>query len=415
MAKTLEAVRVLSVTLPYLGFELTDGAIRMLVVLTFHAMGFTAFEVAGLFLLYEIAGIVTNFIGGWLGSNLGLEKILVAGLMLQVVAMLMLTVNVSMLTVFYVMITQGLSGIAKDLVKVSSKSSLKFIIPDKSDSALFKWVSIITGSKNSLKGIGFFLGGIMMTTVGMRVAMLIMSVALGIGIFFTIPSLPRNLGRSKKKLNIRSQFKKPRSIQVLSAARFFLFGSRDVWFVIGLPVFLQEMLGWRYEFISLFMGGWIVGYGMAQTGVPRLFDGKQLATSMGSSSVAFWTGALIVFPAGIVAAMLMELNPNIVVVVGLLGYGIFFAINSIIHSFLVLLYSTEKKAASDVGFYYMANAGGRLAGTLLSGWVYQTQGFIGCLLWSIGFLGTASMISLWLPPLAVVDEQPQGTLRPATT
>lgn len=394
-----DAVRVLSVTLPYLGFELTDGAIRMLVVLTFHEFGFTAFEIAGLFLLYEIAGILTNFVGGWLGSNLGLEKILIAGLALQVVAMGMLTVGTSSLTVPYVMIAQGLSGTAKDLVKVSSKSSLKFIIPDKSDSALFKWVSVITGSKNALKGVGFFLGGMLMVTVGMQVAMAFMAIALGVGIFFTVPVLPKDLGRSRKKLHIRSQFKKTRAINVLSGARFFLFGSRDVWFVVGLPVFLQETLGWRYELIALFLGAWIVGYGGTQTGVSKLFDGNRLAVSMGHASVAFWTAMLIIFPTGIIFALGVDLDPNVVVVFGLLGYGVFFAVNSIIHSFLVLVYSDQKKASADVGFYYMANAGGRLVGTLLSGWVYQTHGFSGCLIGSVAFLVAAALISLMLPPL----------------
>ncbi|HYI00970.1 organoarsenical effux MFS transporter ArsJ [Hyalangium sp.] len=394
-----DAARVLSITLPYMGFELTDGAIRMMIVLTFHEMGYSAFQIAGLFLLYEIAGIVTNFVGGWLGSNLGLEKILVAGLALQVVAMGMLTVGQSWLTVPYVMITQGLSGMAKDLVKVSSKSSLKFIIPDKSDSALFKWVSIITGSKNALKGVGFFLGGVLMVVTSMQVAMAIMAVCLAVGIFFTLPALPKNLGRSHKPLDIRSQFKKTKAIHVLSGARFFLFGSRDVWFVIGLPVFLQEVLGWSYTFTAGFMGAWIIGYGMSQTAVSRFFDGGRLAISMGHESVAFWTASLILFPTLIILALSVGFDPGFVLMVGLMGYGVFFAVNSIIHSFLVLVYSDHKKASADVGFYYMANAGGRLAGTLLSGWVYQTQGFVGCLIWSCAFLIAASLVSLLLPPI----------------
>jgi predicted MFS family arabinose efflux permease len=396
-----DAARVLSVTLPYLGFELTDGAMRMLVVLTFHEMGFSAFQIAELFLLYEIAGILTNFIGGWLGSNLGLEKILVAGLAFQVLAMGLMTLGTSWLTVPYVMFTQGISGMAKDLVKVSSKSSLKFIIPDKSDSALFKWVSIITGSKNALKGAGFFLGGMLMLTTGMQVGMVMMAVCLGISIFFTLPVLPKDLGRSKKPLDIRSQFKKTRAIHVLSGARFFLFGSRDVWFVIGLPVFLQEVLGWGYGFTSGFLGAWIIGYGIAQTAVSKFFDGASLAVSMGHVSVAFWTASLIGFPTLIILALSVGFDPTTVLILGLMGYGVFFAVNSIIHSFLVLVYSDQKKASSDVGFYYMANAGGRLAGTLLSGWVYQTQGFVGCLIWSCVFLVAASLISLMLPPLPV--------------
>ncbi len=391
--------RVLSVTLPYLCFEITDGAIRMLVTLTFHQMGFTGFQIAGLFILYEIAGVLTNFVGGWLGSNFGLEKILIAGLVLQVLATAMMVVPTDDLTVLYVMVTQGLSGVAKDLVKVSSKTSLKFIIPDKSNSALFRWVATITGSKNALKGLGFVVGGLMMASIGMRVGMGLMSIALAAGVLLTVPALPKDLGRSPKRLDLWSQFQKPRAINVLSGARFFLFGSRDVWFVIGLPIFLQEGLGWSFELVAGFLGLWIVGYGLSQTGVSRVFDGRALTASLGRTAVALWAAALVVFPLGIALGLSAGLNPAVLIVLGLLAYGLFFAVNSILHSFLVLAYSDHKKAASDVGFYYMANAGGRLTGTLLSGWVYETQGFVGCLLWSAGFLVAAAGISLFLPPI----------------
>lgn len=392
--------RVISFTIPYLGFELTDGAIRMMVVLHFHALGFNPFQIASLFLLYEIAGIVTNFIGGWLGSTFGLEKILIAGLIIQVVAMAMMTAGDTHLSVFYVMVTQGLSGTAKDLVKVGSKTSLKFVIPEGSDGALFKWVSIITGSKNALKGVGFLVGGLMMSSLGMQVSMGIMSACLAVATFLLIPTMPKGLGRATKKVKIKSLFSKTPAINILSAARFFLFGSRDVWFVIGLPVFLQEVAGWSYTGVAAFLALWVVGYGVAQSVVSRFFDGDDLAQTMGHTSVALWTANLMFFPIGIVVAMTVGIDPTFVIVVGLLGYGVFFAVNSIIHSYLVLLYSDRKKAAADVGFYYMANAGGRLVGTLMSGWAYQTHGLVGCLVWSAGALATASLISLLLPPLA---------------
>jgi predicted MFS family arabinose efflux permease len=394
------AIRAAAFAVPYMGFELTDGAIRMLVILHFNALGFDPFQIAALFLLYEIAGIVTNFIGGWLGSTFGLDKILVIGLFVQVAATAMMIASNSTLTVLYVMIAQGLSGVAKDLVKVGAKTSLKFLVPEGADSDLFRWVSIITGSKNAMKGFGFLLGGLMMTGLGLQTSMLMMSVTLAIATFVVIPTLPKQLGRAKKRVKVSTLFSKSSAINVLSAARFFLFGSRDVWFVIGLPVYLQEVLGWNYTAVAFFLASWIVGYGIAQSVVSRFFRGADLSVTMGSAAVAFWTGNLLFFPLGIVVLIKLGFDPGWVLVIGLMGYGIYFAVNSIIHSYLVLLYSDRDKAAADVGFYYMANAGGRLAGTLMSGWVYRTDGLIGCLLWSAGFLASAAMISLWLPPLS---------------
>jgi predicted MFS family arabinose efflux permease len=402
------AVRAAAFAIPYMGFELTDGAIRMLVILHFNAAGFDPFQIAALFLLYEIAGIVTNFIGGWLGSTFGLDKILVVGLFVQVLATAMMSVSNPMLTVMYVMVAQGLSGVAKDLVKVGAKTSLKFLVPEGADSDLFRWVSIITGSKNAMKGLGFLLGGLLITGLGLQASMLLMSASLAVATVIVIPTLPKQLGRAKKQVKVSTLFSKSSAINVLAAARFFLFGSRDVWFVIGLPVYLQDVLGWSYASVAFFLALWIVGYGFAQSVVSRFFSGEDLSVTMGSAAVAFWTANLIFFPICIVVAIKFGLPPGWVLVIGLMGYGIYFAINSIIHSYLVLLYSDRNKAAADVGFYYMANAGGRLAGTLMSGWVYRTNGIIGCLLWSAGFLAAASIISLWLPPLSRSAEA--GTL-----
>lgn len=404
-------IRAAAFAIPYMGFELTDGAIRMLVILHFNDLGFDPFQIAALFLLYEIAGIVTNFIGGWLGSTFGLDKILVIGLFVQVAATAMMTVSNSMLTVFYVMAAQGLSGVAKDLVKVGAKTSLKFLVPEGADSDLFRWVSIITGSKNAMKGLGFLLGGLLITAFGLQISMLLMSVTLACATIIVIPTLPKQLGRAKKKVKVSTLFSKTSAINVLSAARFFLFGSRDVWFVIGLPVYLQAVLGWSYAGVAFFLASWIVGYGFAQSVVSRFFHGADLSVTMGSAAVAFWTANLIFFPVGIVILLMLGFPPGWVLVIGLMGYGIYFAINSIIHSYLVLLYSDRDKAAADVGFYYMANAGGRLAGTLMSGWVYRTDGIIGCLLWSAGFLAAAALISLWLPPLS--RSAGASTLEPA--
>lgn len=398
------AGRAFLFTLPYMGFELTDGAVRMLVVLHFHGLGFDPFGIAALFLLYETAGIVTNFLGGWLGATFGLGRLLTLGLAIQVVALALMAVPDAGPPVRLMMVAQGVSGVAKDLVKVGSRTGLKFIIPGGSDVLLFRWVSVVTGSKNVLKGLGLLLGGILMSTLGLRISMALMAVVLGVCTFLLIPMLPRDLGKARGKVAVKALFSKAPAINILSAARFFLFGSRDVWFVIGLPVFLQDVAGWSYPAVAGFLALWAMGYGVAQSLVPRLFGADRLAGPMAHASVALWTGGLTVFPVAIVFFLAAGLDPAVVLTVGLMGYGLFLAVTSTLHSYLVLLYSDRDTAAADVGFYYMANAGGRLLGTLMSGWAYQTHGLTGCLAWSAAFLGTASLISLLLPPRTRPEE-----------
>lgn len=389
--------KALAVTLPYLGFMLTDGAIRMLVLFTFYKLGYGPFKLASLFLLYELAGVGTNLFGGWLGARIGLEKLLLAGLVSQIVAMGMLSVQPDALGAFYVMASQGLSGIAKDLVKVSSKSSLKYLTPQGADGMLFRWVSLLTGSKNALKGVGFFVGGLLMSTVGLQVAVRAMASLLIVALLIIAPQLPRRLGVSNAKPAFKQILSKTAYINILSGARFFMFGSRDVWFVVGLPLYLQQQLNWTFESVGAFLALWTVGYGLAQTTVPKYFNSDDLATAMGSHSVARWTTCLIVFPAGISLALHMDWNRTWTVLIGLLLYGVVFAVNSIVHSYLVLAYSDHNKASADVGFYYMANAGGRLAGILLSGWAYQHYGIHGCLWASVLFVACSGLVALGLP------------------
>lgn len=396
-SKTGSSKTFLGVTFSYLGFSVTDGALRILTVLYFHNLGFSPFQIAALFLLYEIAGIFTNFIGGWIGALLGLNLTLVGGMLLQVVALGFLTVDDALLTVPYIMVIQGFSGVAKDLVKMSSKSSLKVITLKGQETQLFKWVSVLTGSKNALKGVGFLLGGIMLTYLGFQNSMALMAGTLFLLTLFTLFSVPSNLGKVKAKTTFKSLFSKSKSLNILSLARFFLFGSRDIWFVIGLPVYLQMGLGWSNSFVGALLAFWVIGYGIAQTLVPKFFKGEKLAGAMGGKSVSFWTGALILFPAGIALLINRGFDDKIIVSVGLLLFGVLFAVNSIIHSYMVLAISKSGHVSTDVGFYYMANAWGRLVGTLLSGWVYQAYGFSACLWWSAGFLAVAALISLMLP------------------
>ena len=260
------------VTGAYWGFTITDGALRMLVLLHFHALGYSAVQIAFLFLLYEFFGVVTNLVGGWIGSQLGLKITLFAGLALQVLALSALALLdpawSAALSVAWAMGAQALSGIAKDLTKMSSKSAIKVLIPEEADTTLFHWVAVLTGSKNALKGAGFFVGGLLLTTVGFRAALLLMAAALALVLLATIVSLPREIGMAKKKTKFTTLLAKSRDINLLSAARLFLFGSRDIWFVVGLPVFLSASLNWSHTEVGGFLALWVIGYGGVQARGP---------------------------------------------------------------------------------------------------------------------------------------------------
>ncbi len=396
----------LVVTGGYWAFTITDGAIRMLVVLYFHMLGYSPFEVAMLFLFYEFFGIVTNLVGGWLGARIGLNLTMHIGMGMQVVALAALTVPDAWLTVPYVMAAQALSGIAKDLNKMSAKASVKTMASGSSDTRLFKWVAILTGSKNALKGGGFFVGAALLEWLGFRGALAVLSIGLLLVMIVTIILLPSGVGKMKSKPKFTQVFSKVPAINWLSAARFFLFGSRDVWFVVGLPVFLYEVLGWTSMEVGAFLALWVIGYGFVQASAPKLIrKSHQLRKSHhgqgpGGGTARFWAFILALFPAGIALGLQHGWPADSVLIIGLILFGIVFAINSAVHSYLILAYSDHDKVAMNVGFYYMANAGGRLAGTVISGWAYQTQGLEGCLWWSTGFVLAAALLSSGLPELS---------------
>lgn len=388
------------VTVAYWGFTVTDGALRMLVLLYFHTLGYSPLEVAMLFLFYEFFGIITNLFGGWIASRWGVKLTLYGGIAMQIVALLLLMpVNQSWaiaLAVPYVMCAQAISGIAKDLTKMSSKSAIRLVIPQDAQSLLFKWVAILTGSKNALKGVGFFLGGLLLSTVGYVNALLVMV----IGLFTVLLSsqwLPAKMGQVKTKVKFRQLFSKSSEINVLSAARFFLFGARDVWFVVGLPVFLYSILGWSFEQVGGFLALWVIGYGLVQSLAPLLLRQFGASQSPQASTIQFWTGILILIPAAIAIALQFGYTPAPTIVVGLLVFGIVFALNSAVHSYLVLAYTEDNKVALNVGFYYMANSGGRLVGTVLSGLVFQLYGLTGCLWVSAILVLLAEIVTLRLP------------------
>ncbi|MFH1496298.1 MAG: organoarsenical effux MFS transporter ArsJ [Verrucomicrobiota bacterium] len=393
------------VTGAYWGFTLTDGALRMLVLLHFFNLGYSPVTLAFLFLLYEFFGVVTNLLGGWLASRMGLRVTLVAGLGLQVAALGMLALLdpqwAEFWSVAWVMASQALSGIAKDLTKMSSKSAIKVLVPADAKGTLFKWVAVLTGSKNALKGVGFFVGGFLLATTGFANALWIMAGALAAVWLGSWASLPRELGKAKTKAVFKDLFSKSRDINVLCVARFFLFGARDIWFVVGVPVFLRGVLGWSFEQVGAFMAFWVIGYGFVQGGAPVILRGRAPA-GLTASVIAFGLAAVsAAIPLGLAAG----LPANVVIVGGLSVFGAVFALNSAVHSYLILDYTDGDKVALNVGFYYMANAGGRLVGCLLSGVLYQLAGLAGCLWGAFAFAAAAALTALKLPREALHTEK----------
>lgn len=387
------------VTGAYWGFTLTDGALRMLVLLHFHGLGYSPFEIALLFLFYEFFGVITNLIGGWIAALVGLKVTLFAGLSLQVIALSLLALFdpawPGVIGVAYVMAMQALSGIAKDLTKLSSKSAVKLVVPKDEHSTLFKWVAVLTGSKNALKGIGFFMGGALLGWLGFAGALITMAGGLVIILLMTVINLPGDLGQAGTKARFSQILSKSADINWLSGARFFLFGSRDIWFVVGLPLFLTVTMDWDHTQIGGYMAAWIIAYGLVQAATPKLL--QRLGKMPSGTLSRRWIVLLILVTIAINTTVQAGIAPGLSVVLGLLVFGFVFAVNSAIHSYLVLAYSKADHVSLNVGFYYMANAGGRLVGTLLSGLMYQWGGLVLCLSISIAFLVTSWLLSLALP------------------
>ena len=376
------------ITFSYWFFMLTDGALRMLVLLYFHILGFSPLQLAYLFLLYEFFGMVTNLTAGWIAKKIGLNITLYSGLFLQILSLLLLTQidkNWSItLSVIFVMATQGLSGIAKDLTKMSSKSSVKLLAPD-NNSKLFQWVSFMTGSKNAVKGFGFLLGSLFLTFIGFKSSLFFMAAFLSITLILVLILLKDKLSTTKKDTKFSEVFSKNKNINYLSLGRVFLFGARDTWLVVGLPIFLYSILSdgsiesnhKAFFVIGTFMAGWTVFYGFVQSITPKLVSNNNSTRKQ----IEFWASALAVIP-----LFLLLLNfythdflLHITIFV-LFIFGFVFAINSSIHSFLILKFTDKNRVTLDVGFYYMSNAFGRLMGTLLSGLSYQYGGFSACVL-----------------------------------
>ena len=370
----------------------------MLVLFYFYKLGYSPFQVASLFLFYEIFGIVTNLVGGWIAARLGLKTTLIGGLATQLAGLGMLAVAPqSWLVVPYVMTAQALSGIAKDLTKMSSKSAVKLLVPDDAHGDLYRWVAILTGSKNALKGVGFFLGGLLLTLIGFRSALFVLMTLVGTALVVVLTMMRGHLGTPDRKAKFRGMFSNNRSVNILAAARIFLFASRDVWFVVGLPVFLRSVLGWSFWQAGGFLAIWVIGYGSVQASAPKVLR-KWTGEAGPNGITATWLAfVLATSPALIALGLFAGVSPTAVLVVGLITFGVVFALNSAVHSFLILRYAEGNKVAMNVGFYYMANAGGRLTGTVLSGALYQWKGLEACLWASATFVVVAGLLSRLIP------------------
>jgi len=398
------------VTASYWGFTLTDGALRMLVLLHFYSLGYTPFMLAFLFLLYEAAGIFANLGGGWLAARFGIPHMLMSGLALQILGVLLLSALDpawgAALSVTWVVVAQGIAGVAKDITKTAAKSAIK-ATSEGGSGQLFKWVAWFTGSKNAMKGAGFFLGGLLLETIGFKGALWFMAVGLAVVLLGVAVSLPRQLGRAKASKSFRELFAKTRSINLMAAARVFLFGARDVWFVVGLPVFLYSH-GWRYMEVAGFIASWTIGYGVVQAIAPSVIRRSADGLSREVPEARLWGALLAAIPLllALFVGSAQVARLDLVVTVGLGAFGFAFAVVSSLHSYLILAYAGSEKAAEDVGFYYAANAGGRLIGILLSGALAQSGGLAACLWGSTTMLALCLAITFLLPSVSIARRAP---------
>jgi len=379
-----------SVTLSYWGFTLSDGALRMLVLLHFFQLGYSPVTLAMMFVVYEVAGIAANLAGGWLAVRFGLRRMLVTGICLQVCGLSALAFLPEGLSVtsslVWIMGAQGLCGVAKDFTKTAAKTVVK-LTGSRGRGRLFRWIAWFTGSKNAMKGGGFFAGSLGLSSIGMSATLLVMAALLCVLTGLIVWGVPAGFGRASPSRSVRSLFSKTHAVNLLAAARIFMFGARDIWFVIGLPVFLAQS-GWDFWAVGGFLAGWTIIYGMVQGLAPHLLPDNTGA----QKSSAVWLAGAGVFV--MITGALADAQTLPVLLFVLVLFCVIFALNSSLHSYLILKAAGSKKAAEDIGFYYAANATGRLLGTVLSGLCFQTGGLIACLLGAAGFFLVCTLLSI---------------------
>ena len=387
----------LTVTGTYWGFTLSDGALRILVLFHFFTLGYSPFTLALLFLMYEAAGIIANLGGGWLATRFGIPRMLLLGIAMQILGLLFLScldpTFGPFLSVIWVVVAQGISGLAKDITKTASKSAIKVVKIDEGE-GLFRWVAWFTGSKNAMKGVGFFLGGLMLTTIGFRGGLWLMAGLLGVLAVLAVFTLPTKLGAGVSSRTIKELFSKSSAVNTIALARIFLFGARDTWFVVALPVFLYGN-GWSFWEVGGFLALWTMLYGLVQGMAPAIIRITN-ASPISRSGTVGWAVALALTLIGISVCMIVKMAVP-VLITGLLVFAVVFAVNSSLHSFLIVAYAGSKRAAEDIGFYYAANAAGRLSGTFLSGFLYHQGGLLACLAGSTLFLIITALVVTRLP------------------
>mmetsp|Transcript_19708 Transcript_19708/g.29246 ORF Transcript_19708/g.29246 Transcript_19708/m.29246 type:complete len:265 (+) Transcript_19708:113-907(+) len=185
----------------YLLFTITDGAARLIVLLHAYNKSFSAFEVALMFTLYELAGVVTNLLAGIMGAKWGIKVTLLTGLLLQLVSYGLLfgwqDDWSKEQAILYVTMAQMWGGVAKDLTKLGGKTITKLVTPEEQETKLFKLVSLITGWKNSLKGVGYFLGSALLQ-ISYELALSVMMCLIVAAIPWALFGLDRSLGTAKK-------------------------------------------------------------------------------------------------------------------------------------------------------------------------------------------------------------------------
>lgn len=401
----------------YLLFTITDGGVRTIVLFNAFERDFTAFQVSLMFVLYELAGVVTNFLAGIAGARWGLRSTLLAGLCLQVVGIGMLFGWQKSFTkteaIIFVTVAQMLSGIAKDLVKLGGKAVTKLVTPEGKEGRLFKMVSMITGLKNSLKGVGMFIGAALVQVTYFGALGTMLGIVL-LAVPWAVLSLESDLGRMRREnITLSSIFKKNHNVNFLSAARFFLFASRDAWFEVPLPFYLRspEGFGWERAAAGAFLGGWVIMYGQVQSWTPQLFSKPLRQFPANKYHATLWVAILLVIPALLGSVMQFsdvfqsgtsQAAKIAIVVVALVAFAVVFAVNSSIHSYLVVKYSEGDKVAMNVGFYYMSNAAGRLIGTLVGGALFQwvgddfNDGLAACFWFSVALTAATIVITPFL-------------------
>ena len=374
-----QRLRFLLVSLCYQGFTLSDGALRMLVLLHLNQQGRTPWALLLVLLPYEIAGVFTNLLGGWLGARHGLKLPLLLGLVLQSLACLALGLAVAP-SLAFVMLTQVASGIAKDLAKTAAKSYVR-ALPAGADDRLFARVGWLTGSKNVTKGLGFFVGGALLTAVGFQVTNLALAAALLAIALLAIWLLPNPPGKPRARIARVADHGPP--VRWLALARLFLFAARDAWFAIAVPLYLATSLQWPSAWIGTFLSVWVIGYGLVQAATPLWWPAPSTASGVRRTRV---TTALLVVPLlATSAALWAGLAGGPALVLGLCAFGAVFAVTSSLHSWLVLAIARGDDVVERVGFYYAANSAGRLLGTVLSGALFALgtgaeAGLLACLL-----------------------------------